>query len=494
MNAVPAPVPLWKPVLFAALAGGLGWGIRGQYGHETGAMIAGLLVSLVLAVVFCPDAPAAPVIRAVAWGTVAIGFGGSMTYGQTVGLTHDPELVGRWDALRWGMLGLAIKGSLWIGFAGVFLGMALGGVPYRTREMVLVMLGMLALCTVGIWLLNSPYDPAHRVLPRIYFSDDWRWEPNANLKPRREVWGGFLAALLGLLAYTRFVRRDPLAAPLGLWAMLGGALGFPLGQSLQAWHAWNRAEFQTGFWARLDPHLNWWNFMETTFGTIMGAVLGLGLWTLRHRIAIGRTTAAPSPPPPPLPLPIEIVLLAVHVSLLVAVEFLSIPTVDRLYDFGLGLGFIPVIAVARGRWWPMAVLFPITVIPIAGKTYVNLVTEAHALPPAAGALLYLILPIALGLAAAVRLGIRVRDGRPAGDVVGPALLIATWLYFGLNFAFFRFPWPWAGWTSRTPNGIIYTVCALALTALALSLRRRPTPGAPLPALRPGGTPAVASGR
>ena len=62
--------------------------------------------------------------------------------------------------------------------------------------------------------------------------------------------------LLGLLAYTRFVRRDPLAAPLGLWAMLGGALGFPLGQCPQAWHAWNRADFQTGFWARLDPHLH----------------------------------------------------------------------------------------------------------------------------------------------------------------------------------------------------------------------------------------------
>ena len=34
-------------MLFTALAGGMGWGIRGQYGHETGAMLAGLLVALV---------------------------------------------------------------------------------------------------------------------------------------------------------------------------------------------------------------------------------------------------------------------------------------------------------------------------------------------------------------------------------------------------------------------------------------------------------------
>ena len=51
-----------------------------------------------------------------------------------------------------------------------------------------------------------------------------------------------------------------------------------------------------------------------------------------------------------------------------------------------------------------------------------------------------------------------------------ALLFNSWLYFGLNYAFFRFPWPWAEWTSRTPNGIIFTVCVLGLTGLALLKR------------------------
>ena len=31
---------------------------------------------------------------------------------------------------------------------------------------------------------------------------------------------------------------------------------------------------------------NWWNIMETTFGTVMGAVLGLGLWLNRRRVAV----------------------------------------------------------------------------------------------------------------------------------------------------------------------------------------------------------------
>lgn len=105
----------------------MGWGIRGQYGHETGAMIPGLLVSLVLVMFFCPRAATLLALRAVAFGTIAMGFGGTMTYGQTIGLTQNASLIGNWAALGWGMLGLAIKGAIWIGLAGLFLGMGLSG-------------------------------------------------------------------------------------------------------------------------------------------------------------------------------------------------------------------------------------------------------------------------------------------------------------------------------------------------------------------------------
>jgi MFS family permease len=229
-----------QAVVIVSMAAGLGWGIRGQYGHESGAMIAGALASLSLILFFTPNATSLAAARAAAMMTVGIGIGGTMTYGQTVGLTHDQELVGNWEALRWGMIGLATKGGLWIGFAGTFLGMGLGAVKYRPWEMLGLMLALIGALFLGKWLLNTPFDPANRVLPWIYFSDSWYFEPDkTDLKPRPEIWGGLAVALATLLAYTVTVRRDWMSLRMGITGLIGGGIGFPFGQSIQAYLAWN---------------------------------------------------------------------------------------------------------------------------------------------------------------------------------------------------------------------------------------------------------------
>jgi len=458
-------LPLWQPMILAAMAGGMGWGIRGQYGHETGAMIAGLLVSLVLVFLFCPRAGLLPVARAVAFGTVAMGFGGSMTYGQTVGLTHDPALVGNWGSLCWGMLGLAIKGGIWIGFAGLFLGMGLGGIRYRPKEILFLMVGMLGLYVVGLWVLNSPFDPANRVLPRIYFSADWRWQPEAALKPRPEVWGGQFFAFLGAWLWAGWLRRDCLARQLGLWGGLGG-LGFPIGQCIQAYHAWNPEVFKTGIWLQLAPVMNWWNWMETTFGAVMGACLGLGLWLNRSRIAslVGDAET-------PLKPGVEWLLVSVHLPLLLLTEFAAIPVVDFFYDAGLVLGLIPMVAVAGGRWWPFLLTLPVTALPILGKTIHHLVYESAVVTAAWGWILYGILPFSIMLGVAVWFVRQLSRDLEGREFARRALLLSAWFYFGLNYAFFRFPWPWEKWTSRTPNSVAFTVCVVGLTVACLVVGR-----------------------
>lgn len=456
----------WPAMLFTALAGGMAWGIRGQYGHETGAMIAGLLVSLVLALLFCTDRRPVSVARAVAWGTVAMGIGGTMTYGQTVGLTQDAALVGNWAALRWGMIGLAIKGSIWIGFAGIFLGMGLGGTRYNWRDMLGLMLAMVGAYYIGIALLNSPFDPANKVLPAVYFSDSWYWEPDAQLEPRPEYWGGLLFALATALAYAGWWRKDGLAVRLGLWGVLGGMIGFPSGQCLQACHAWNPDVFREGIWTWLDPHMNWWNMMETTFGAIMGATLGFGLWLNRRRIG-----SADEPDTGLLPVLVGVALLAAHLALLAAVEFMAIPTVDALYDLGLIMALVPMVGIAGGRGWPYVAIFPMTLLPIAGKTLKQLAYQEQAVGIGAGWVIYFAIPMLIAVAAAMFFYGKSRAARDSRFFLSRALLLSTWMYFLLNYAFLRFPWPWAQWTGRTPNGIIFTVCAAGLTWMAISRGR-----------------------
>lgn len=438
----------WQPVLFAALAGGMGWGIRGQYGHESGAMIAGVLVSLTLVFLLCPRATSRQVITAVAWTTAAIGFGGSMTYGQTIGLTQNSYLIGNWEALRWGMLGLSIKGGIWIGFAGVFLGMGLGGVRYRARDMMIVMIVAFVAFFLGNYLLGLTHNPASKGLPFLYFSEHGYWNPGREVKSRHENWFGLLLGLLVVIGYSALVRKDRLARNMAFWGILGGAIGFPLGQCVQAFHAWNPGLFSAKAW---DANINWWNMMETTFGMSMGGVLGLGLWLNREKIRpVGPASSGY------LPILVEWGLILVYVALVVRM------------DENMLLLFILVILIAGGRWFPWLVVLPITMIPIAGKTVGELTHGTggvSSLPLALLFLFYVIIPLVLSIGYSIWSFRKGSVGESARAFAGGALLLCAWVYFWLNFAFFRFPWPWSPWTPRTLNGLIFTLCLFGLTAM-----------------------------
>jgi hypothetical protein len=136
------------------------------------------------------------------------------------------------------------------------------------------------------------------------------------------------------------------------------------------------------------------------------------------------------------------------------------------------------IAVAGGRWWPFLLLLPITLVPIAGKMIRRLVYETPKIGELAGWWWYGVLPLAIASVAAVWLArTRDMDGR---EFARRALLINAWIYFGLNFAFFDFPWPWAAWTTRTPSAIVFAGCVAGLTLAAAMIEGRSA--RPVPAL------------
>jgi hypothetical protein len=222
--------------------------------------------------------------------------------------------------------------------------------------------------------------------------------------------------------------------------------------------------------------MNSWNMMEVLFGTILGAVLGLGAWRNRRLMqpcAIGDTES--------FPIGIELALLAVHLPMLIAVDFLAIESVDALYDLGLVMVLIPLVATAGGRWWPFWQVLPLTMIPIAGKTIRALVPSHVDASVAAGvnanvavvALCYGVIPVTMAMAVAMWAGQDSRKSRDGHAFVRWSLLVTTWSYFFFNFAFFGYPWPWGGPAGPLSNGLIYYVALLGLTLLVwMSGKRR----------------------
>ena len=85
-----------------------------------------------------------------------------------------------------------------------------------------------------------------------------------------------------------------------------------------------------------------------------------------------------------------------------------------------------------------------------------------------GWIVLFVIPTALMVGAALYFEWRGRLGQSGRSFARWALLLATWFYFTLNFAFFELPWPWREPTGRSISAAVFTVCAVVLTVGALS--------------------------
>ena len=180
----------------------VGWGFRGNYGHEAGAMVPGALVALAVCLTarrpeWWQRATLMAFLGAIGWA-----FGGQMSYGRVIGYTAGMEL----PDVVYGYASLFLVGALWGGIGAGILALSVtlkrSELERFTVPLVFLWLFWLALDFSGLtsWLFElwNPYDV------------DW-------------VAAGS-AALVSLMLYRA---RSDFHAPCGL--MLRLAIGWLLG-------------------------------------------------------------------------------------------------------------------------------------------------------------------------------------------------------------------------------------------------------------------------
>lgn len=272
--------PGFRPatIFLVGLALSVGWGIRGNYGHELGAMFPGAIAAICACLLSGRDDWRERVAYFAFFGAVGWGFGGSMSYMQVISYTHS----GHEPTQLYGFAGLFLLGFLWAAIGGGAT--ALPAVLDRRRltEMFWPLAWLFLLWAVMYfvlpWLFNRLQELQPDAMQRhenlfYWFDTDWL-----------EVF----VILIGLLLFDLVDRRFEKSYWLLLCLAVGAGIGFAVQYVIRA-AGWagaienNLVRYQ-GDLERFEPEqllTNWPNFVDQTrdhLGWGIGLLLGLGVY------------------------------------------------------------------------------------------------------------------------------------------------------------------------------------------------------------------------
>lgn len=236
--------------LFVALAVGLGWGIRGDFGHMIGASYPGAALGLAFAYVSGQRAMWRwmPIFGAVTG--LGISTGGSMSYGILHGYAQSDTFIN----YSYGFLTLFLEGGAWGVFGCAAAGLLLEQKRLGAAEWIegfgaIVIAGIL-LQTVVVGLLGFHINP-----------------------PRSDASIGFTGGAIGLFGWLIYRQKR-----CGLKAALLGYIGFGLGMSLGRLFGNIAHVMTTVSFGTVGPFsINHWNVMEVSVGLIGGFIFTFGM-------------------------------------------------------------------------------------------------------------------------------------------------------------------------------------------------------------------------
>lgn len=277
-----------------ALSLSIGWGIRGNFGHEAGAMIAGVLSGIAACLLSGRKDWHPRVVFFAFFGGIGWAFGGSISYMYPISFLGSEQ----WATAAYGFFATFLVGFLWAGLGG--MGTALPAVLERerlNRFLAPVAFVLLIMAISDLWI--HPWLADHLVIPGANLSDvTWNRHHNP-LYWLDADWFAAVVALTAVCLYDlvnrRFQKGTRLLLFTGIGVLLGGAgyallEHFHLIQPLFGWlvvplgdaSALNPA---TGLPYGSDAFLsNWPNFVHYYphyMGPLLGACIGAALYFRR---------------------------------------------------------------------------------------------------------------------------------------------------------------------------------------------------------------------
>ena len=192
------------PLLLIALSLSIGWGIRGNFGHEAGAMIAGALSAITVALVSRREDWRSRVVYLGFFGCLGWGFGGSISYMYPISFTES----GHTASTYYGYFALFLEGGLWCGMGAAGTALAASLPLHRLTRLFMPLCFVLA--TLG--LRHYIEEPLENLLA-VPGSDagDETWQRHKS--PLYWFDADWLQAFLALLAVCAYDLYDRLRQP-----------------------------------------------------------------------------------------------------------------------------------------------------------------------------------------------------------------------------------------------------------------------------------------
>jgi hypothetical protein len=286
------PNPLWRPlaILLTALALSIGWGIRGNYGHETGAMFPGALAAIAVCLLSGREDWRERIAYFACFGALGWAFGGSISYMQVITYTQSGNAASQF----YGYWALFVIGFLWAALGGA--GTALPAVLDRKSlcDLFRPLSLLLALWCV-LYFVEKPLTQMVQKQFELRFSA-------AHAAQRHESvlywldsdWLPVLVILCGILVFDLVDRRFTHSLWLPVFAAVGTGLGWLASLALF------RAGWSTAIGEMLvhyqgdatifdqDRLVTNWPVLAIEYSRAMGAVLGLAGGIGAYFVAFGK--------------------------------------------------------------------------------------------------------------------------------------------------------------------------------------------------------------